>query len=114
MNRSQTLVLAAGLLMATALVVRPPYFGVDRASGGRTHAAIGVYWLWAPPAPAEVYARLTQRDPASVPPQRLADFVARVNVVRLATKLAAVALVVAMGAVLTRTRAREIRGEGPG
>ena len=114
MNRSQTLVLAAGLVMAALLVVRPPYFGMDRASGGRTHAAIGTHWIWDPPTPAEACARLTQRDPATVDPARLADFTVRVNVVRLATKLAAVALVVAVGMLLTRTRASAIRAEGPG
>jgi hypothetical protein len=114
MNRSQKLVLAAGLVMVAVLVARPPYFGMDRASGGRTHAAIGLHWLWDPPASAEVYARLTQRDPAAVAPARLADFAARVNVVRLAMKLVAVALVVAMGMALTRTRAGAIRAGGPG
>ncbi len=114
MNRGQTFVLAAGVVMAAALVARPPYFGMDRASGGRTHAAIGTHWLWDPPAPAEVYARLTQADPATLAPVRLADFVARVNVVRLATKLAAVAAVVAMGMALTRTRAPAARAEGSG
>lgn len=114
MNRHQKLILAMGLVMAAALVARPPYFGMDRTSGGRTHAAIGVHWLWAPPTPAEVYARLTLRDPAAVDPARLADFMARVNVVRLATKLAAVAAVVAMGLALTRTREPMVRAEGPG
>jgi hypothetical protein len=114
MNRGQTLVLAAGLVLAAALVVRPPYFGMDRASGGRTHAAIGVHWLWDPPTPAEVYARLTPGDPAAPGPERLADFEARVNVVRLTTKLAAVALVVAVGLALTRARTSAIRAEGPG
>lgn len=113
MNRSQTLILAMGLVMAAVLVVRPPYFGMDRASGGRTHAAIGLYWLWDPPSAAEVYARLTQSNPATVAPERLTDFVARINVVRLATKLAAVAAVVAMGMALTRTRVPAARAEGP-
>ena len=85
--------------------MRPPYFGIDRDSGGRTHAAIGVHWLWDPPSSAEVYARLTQCDPATVSPRRLANFEARVNVVRLVTKLAAVGMVVAVGMVLTRPRA---------
>ena len=49
MNRHQRLILAAGVVMAAVLVVRPPYFGVDRASGGRTHAAIGLHWAWDPP-----------------------------------------------------------------
>ncbi len=114
MNRSQALVLAAGVVMAALLVVRPPYFGMDRASGGRTHAAIGVHWIWDPPTSAEAYARLTQSDPATLSPERLKDFAARVNVVRLATKLAAVALVVGVGLALTRTRATAIRAEGPG
>jgi hypothetical protein len=104
MSRSQKLVLAAGAVMVAVLVVRPPFFGVDRASGGRTHAAIGLHWVWERPTSAEVYARLTQRDPATVPAARLADFEARVNVVRLVPKLFAVALVVGMGLALTRRR----------
>ena len=104
MDRSQKLVLAAGAVMVAVLLVRPPFFGVDRASGGRTHAAIGLHWIWERPTSAEVYARLTQRDPAAVDPARLADFEARVNVVRLVPKLFAVALVVGTGLALTRPR----------
>lgn len=114
MNRSQKFVLAAGALIVALLVVRPPFFGVDRASGGRTHAAIGLHWVWERPTSAEVYVRLTQGDPATVSPRRLADFEARVNVVRLVPKLTAVALVVGMGLALTRTRATMVRAEGPG
>lgn len=105
MNRHQKLILAAGVVMAAALIVRPPYFGIDRDSDGRTHAAIGVHWIWDPPSSAEVCARLTQGDAAAVSPSRLAAFEARVNVVRLAMKLAAAGMVIVVGMMLTRARA---------
>ena len=73
--------------------------------------------LLADPAIDVLYGRVqmfTESDPATLAPVRLADFVARVNVVRLATKLAAVAAVVAMGMALTRTRAPAARAEGSG
>lgn len=104
MDRGQRLVLVAGAVMVAVLLVRPPFFGVDRASGGRTHGPIGLHWVWERPTSAEVYARLTQRDPATLTPERLADFEARVNVVRLVPKLFAVALVVGTGLALTRRR----------
>ena len=105
MNANRRIVLSVGALVLAALIVRPPFFGVDRASGETLHSNLGSYWAWDPPSPADAFARLTGIDPAAADPQRLASFDVRLNVVRLVSNLVSLAAAVAMAFALLRTRA---------
>jgi hypothetical protein len=104
MNRNQKRVLAIGVLILIALIVHPPYFGIDRDSGGKLHAFIGYHWIWRPPSSAYVYERLTKSDPAGIDSVRLASFAARVNSVRLVQNIVALGAVVALSIVLLKRR----------
>lgn len=101
MNRKQKAVVVAGAVALLLMILYPPFFGIDRGSGGRRHAFIGYRAVWSPPSPSEVYLRLTSQDPTGVAPSRLAAFEARVNVVRLALNVAGLGVAVALGAWLT-------------
>jgi len=105
MNRRRRIVLSVGALMLAALIVRPPYFGIDRASGGTLHSNLGSHWAWDPPSSADAYAWLTGNDPAAADPRRLASFDVRLNVVRLALNLVFLVAVVGVAFALLRTRA---------
>ena len=104
MNKNQKIVLAIGVLILIALIMHPPYFGIDRDSGGKLHAFIGYHWIWRPPSSTYVYERLTKSDPAGIDSVRLASFVARVNSVRLVQNIGALGVVVALGMVLLKKR----------
>jgi len=85
-----------------ALLVAPPYFGIDTASAGLRHVSIGHRFRWAPPSPEEVCDALRERAQAAPtlptltcppPASRRSDLQARVNTVHLAGDLAALLLV---------------------
>ena len=105
MNGNRQSVLSVGALMLVALIARPPFFGMDRTSGGTLHANLGSSWAWDPPSSADAYARLTGNDPAAAEPQRLASFDVRLNVVRLVLNLVFLVAVVGVAFALPRTRA---------
>jgi hypothetical protein len=86
-NRQKWILVAAALILL-AMILFPPYFGVDRESGGRLHAFIGHHPIWDPPPASYVYQRLSSGDPGSSAPADLSSFEARVNVVRLARNIA--------------------------
>jgi hypothetical protein len=108
-NRRQKLVLALGIVGAAALIARPPYFGIDRESAGKLHSVMGYRWIWDPPSPAEVYARLTGDEAGGVDRARLAAFEAEINVVRWIRDAVAMGAAVALPIWLLRgkTRARD-------
>ncbi len=97
MNRNRKIVLALGAVIIAALIVRPPYFGVDRESGGKVHAFIGYHWIWASPSSANVYERLMKSSASGVDGSRLASFEARINVVRLIQNIVILGAAVALG-----------------
>ena len=99
----------AAALAVVVLLAFPPYFGIDTASRGRLHAAMGHHPRWAPPSAAEVCAVLAnrQRGPGpgatvECPPsaERARQLDARINTVRLATELAGLMLIFAASAWL--------------
>jgi len=106
MNRNQKVILATGAIILVTMIVHPPYFGIDRESGGKLHAFIGYHWIWNPPAAADVYKRLTKSDPAAIDPLRLASFEARINTVRLIQNIVVLSAAVALGMALLKKRAK--------
>jgi hypothetical protein len=106
MNKYQKTLLAIGAVILVALIVRPPYFGVDRGSGGKVHAFIGYHWMWSPPAPAVVYEKLMGSDPAGADPARLASFTAGLNTVRMVRNIVVLCAAVAVGMLVLRKRTK--------
>ena len=104
MITGRRILLPLGVLCLLALVVRPPYFVIDRASGGRAHASIGYHWIWSPPSAADGYRRLVGASPLDVTPERLAQYAVRLNTVRLVQSLVVLAAALALGAFLGRRR----------
>jgi hypothetical protein len=106
----------AAALAVVVLLAFPRYFGIDTASGGRLHAAMGHHPRWAPPSAAEVCAALAnrQRGPGlgttvECPPsaERARRLAARVNTVRLVIELAGLMLILSASAWLaTRWQSR--------
>jgi hypothetical protein len=104
MSGSRMIVPALGAAAIVALFLVPPFFGVDRASGGRVHAAIGHHPVWRPPTSEQVFVALAPPGTLLPAPARLADFQARINRVRLTGEAFAVALAVALGQTMLRRR----------
>lgn len=90
-------ILIAAVLLGT-LALYPPYFGIDRASGGTLHASMGHHPIWHPPASAAVYERLTGNSSVGIPVDRLEQYQTGLNKVRLLIE--AVMLVGVTGIVL--------------
>jgi hypothetical protein len=106
MNRNQKIILTIGVVLLITLIVHPPYFGIDRDSGGKLHAFIGYHWIWDAPSAPDVYERLTNSDATGVDPLRLESFEARINTVRLIQNVVVLGAAVALGMAFLRKRAK--------
>lgn len=104
MNRSQRIILGLAALAFVVMILFPPYFVVDRESGGRSHAFIGYHWIGHPPSAAYACEKLAGSDAGRVEPERLAAFDVRVNFVRFASNAIVLALLVALAMMRFRSR----------
>ena len=104
MTKGQRAVLLAAGLAAAATVLFPPYFAMDVASGGRSHAFVGRYPLWSPPSPELARQALAQRGAAGADSTRPAQVVVRLNVVRLSQSMAVLVLLAGVAFVAFRDR----------
>ncbi len=78
-------------LLLVLVFLFPPFMCIDPESHGRVHAALGHHAAWNPPA-AELVFR-TLYPAAELPkPERLSDFVPRINTVQLAAETLGIAL----------------------
>lgn len=94
---------AAGIVL---LFVRPPWMCIDPKSGGGVHAALGYHAVWNQPS-SEFAFRILYPNAANLPDaERLADFVPRLNRVRLAVS----ALVLALAAGASRLMLNRLGG----
>ncbi len=105
MSRARRMVVALGACAILVMFLVPPFFGVDRASEGRLHAAMGRRPVWSAPTSEQVFRALAPPGTPVPAARRLADFEPRVNRVRLTAEAFAVALaMVIVGALLDRRR----------
>lgn len=111
MNKSQQIILGIAAAVLVVMILFPPYFVIDRESGGRTHAAIGYHWIGHPPSAVYAYQKLAGGDSAGVAPERLAALAVRVNVVRFGSNVILLALLVALAMMRYRSPGREPRRE---
>lgn len=90
MSRRQRTVLWVEAAVLSTMLAAPPYFGVERASGGRVHAQLGYFAFWDPPSSVEVCRALRERY-SSLPDceNRPDAFESRLNKVRLSLNVAA-------------------------
>jgi hypothetical protein len=106
MHKQQKGILVVAALVLLVMILFPPYYGIDRESGGRLHAFIGYHPVWDPPSASDVYQRLTPAAPEGSSPGDLSSFEARLNVVRLAFNLA----LLGVAAVLAKFALRRLSG----
>lgn len=111
MNRSQRIILGIAAAVLVLMILFPPYFVIDRESGGRAHAFIGYHWIGHPPSAAYAYQKLAGGSPAGVAPERLAALAVRINVVRFASNVVLLALLVALAMMRYRSPGRVPRRE---
>ncbi|OGF67170.1 MAG: hypothetical protein A2Y62_07080 [Candidatus Fischerbacteria bacterium RBG_13_37_8] len=85
-----------GVLAVIFLYLYPPYFGIDKASEDKIHAYIGHHLLWQPPNSEQVFHALHPEESSLPDATRLADFEARLNMVRLAMEVFFIMIVIAL------------------
>jgi hypothetical protein len=99
----KAIALAAGLGLAL-LVLFPPFFGVDRESNGRIHAALGHHPIWRPPSSAEVFRALSPGAASLPEAERLAAFQTRFNAVDFAAKALLLLVLSSVATLILRPR----------
>lgn len=57
------ILLGSYLAFLLFLMIMPPYFVMDRASGGRSHAPVGHHFFWNPPGIMELGPELCKKFP---------------------------------------------------
>ena len=102
MNRKQKGILLVAALVLILMILFPPYYGIDRESGGRVHAFVGYHAIWNPPSASYVYERLAFLDPESADPGRLSSFEARLNAVRMIFNCAILGIATALAMFVLR------------
>jgi len=96
MNGRQGVVAGVAALALLLMLLFPPYFAMDRTSGGAVHASVGHHPVWAPPTRGDALGVLTANADAFSAVIERDNLDVRVNRVRLLGQvigLAAVALV---------------------
>ena len=105
MTAPQRFVILLEVAVLLILVAIPPYFGVDRDSGGPVHAQLGYFPVWSPPSATEVCRALRERFPSAEDcTMRPQSFQAKINTVRVAMN--ALSSLVVAGALLRFLRKR--------
>ncbi len=104
MNSRQKYTISLAGLFIVALILFPPYFGIDVESEGRVHAFIGYRPVWSPPSAEQVYEILTSESASDVDVARLSSFEARLNVVRLAFNVFVLVIVAVVALIVFRQR----------
>lgn len=66
MNRKQKVVIIIAVAVLVAMIVFPPYAGIDRGSEGRIHGSLGFYPFWNPPTSQDVFDFLRQEFPGEL------------------------------------------------
>jgi hypothetical protein len=84
---------------------------IDPKSGGRVHASLGHHAIWDWPSSEFVFRSLYPDASALPNPERLAEFVPRINKVRLTINILAVALAGGLAISVLKGHARRIRPE---
>jgi len=96
---------AAGIILQ---FVCPPWMCIDPESGGRVHAALGYHAVWRQPTSEFAFRTLYPTATDLPGAERLADFVPRINRVRLTLSALALALAAGLSRLLLRRRRNRV------
>ena len=104
MNRRQIsfpVLFLGGLI---AMVLFPPYFGMDTTSNGQIHGGLGYFPVWEPPTQQHALALLTESGVVPEGGVRASDLAIRRNVVGLTVNAIVLFLLCLLGFALLGTR----------